>query len=54
MRLRHELVLLWREIARIMGLNITTVFDWAQRYATDGEPGLVTRKPIAPTCRAAP
>ena len=33
MRLRQEMKLPWREIARIMGLNTATVFGWAQRYA---------------------
>ena len=45
MRLRQELGLPWREIARVMGLNTTTVFGWAQRYAEQGEAGLVSRKP---------
>lgn len=45
MRLRQELGLPWREIARVMGLNTTTVFGWAQRYAAEGEAGLVSRKP---------
>ena len=45
MRLREELGLPWREIARVMGLNTTTVFGWAQRYAAEGEAGLISRKP---------
>ena len=44
MRLRQELGLPWREIAWVMGLNTTTVFGWAQRYAAEGETGLVSRK----------
>ena len=44
MRLRQELGLPWREIARVMGLNTTTVFGWAQRYAAEGDAGLVSRK----------
>lgn len=44
MRMRQELAMPWREIARIMGLN-TTVFGWAQRYTAQGEAGLVSRKP---------
>jgi len=28
-----------------MGLSTTTVFGWAQRYAADGEVGLVSKKP---------
>ena len=42
-RLRQELGLPWREIARVMGLNTTTEFDWAHRYAA--ESGLVSKKP---------
>lgn len=45
MRLRQELALPWREIARFMGLHVTTVFGWAQRYAAEGEAGLVSKKP---------
>lgn len=45
MRLREELNLPWREIARVMGMNTTTVFGWAQRYAAQGEAGLVSKKP---------
>jgi DNA invertase Pin-like site-specific DNA recombinase len=45
MRIRQELGLPWREIARVMGLNTTTVFGWAQRYEAEGEAGLVSRKP---------
>lgn len=44
MRLRQELGLPWREIARVMGLSTTTVFGWAQRYAAEGDAGLVSRK----------
>ena len=44
MRMRQELKLPWREIARVMGLNTTTVFCWAQRYAAEGDAGLVSRK----------
>jgi len=44
MRLRETLRLPWREIARVMGLNTTTVFGWAQRYAAEGDAGLVSRK----------
>lgn len=40
MRMRQELALPWREIARVMGLHVTTVFGWAQRYAAEGEAGL--------------
>ena len=45
MRLRQEWGLPWREIARVMGLNTTTVFGWAQRHAAEGEAGLISRKP---------
>ena len=45
MRLRQELGLPWLEIARVMGLNTTTVFGWAQRYAVEDDEGLVSRKP---------
>ena len=45
MRPRRGLGLPWREIDRVMGLNATTVFGWAQRYAAEDEPGLVSKKP---------
>ncbi len=45
MHMRQTLGLPWREIARVMGLNTTTVFGWAQRYAAEGEAGLVSKKP---------
>lgn len=44
-RLRAELQLPWREIARVMGVHVTTVLTWAQRYAREGEAGLVSKKP---------
>ena len=28
-----------------MGLHVTTVFGWAQRYAAEGEASLVSKKP---------
>ena len=43
-RLCQELGLPWREIARLMGLNTTTVFGRAQRCAAEGDAGLVSRK----------
>jgi hypothetical protein len=45
MRLRQELSLPWREIARVMGLNVTIVFGWAQRYAAESKAGLTSKKP---------
>lgn len=45
MRLRQELALPWREIAWVMGMHVTTVFGWAQRYAAEGEAGLVSKTP---------
>ena len=44
MRLCLELGLPWCEIARVVGLNTTTSFGWAQRYAAEGDASLVFRK----------
>ena len=45
MRMREDLQLTWKEIANIVGVNIGTVLAWSQRYATQGEAGLESRKP---------
>lgn len=45
LRMRETLQLPWREIARVMGVHVTTVLAWAQRYASEGEAGLESKKP---------
>jgi len=57
MRMRQELGLPWREIARVMVLNTTTAFGWAQRYAAQAEAWLCCttqkRNELTPTPDAA-
>jgi transposase len=45
LRMRETLQLPWREIARVMGVHVTTVLAWVQRYASEGEAGLESKKP---------
>jgi transposase len=44
MRLREELNLTWKEIARVIGVDIGTVFVWSNRYAQGGLQGLKSKK----------
>ncbi len=44
LRLREELQLTWKEIARVVGVHISTVIGWGQRYGRDGEAGLKARR----------
>ncbi|QJD29413.1 IS630 family transposase [Methylococcus geothermalis] len=43
MRMRVELKLPWREIARVVGVNINTVIGWSKRYSREGESGLKSK-----------
>jgi len=43
MRMRAELKLPWREIARVVGANINTVIGWSERYPMEGESGLKSK-----------
>jgi transposase len=43
MRMRAELELPWREIARVVGVNINTVIGWSRRYVMEGEAGLKSK-----------
>lgn len=43
MRMRTELGLTWKEIARVVGVNVGTVLNWSRRYATEGVGGLVSK-----------
>lgn len=43
MRMRTELGLTWKEIARVVGVNVGTVLNWSRRYATEGAGGLVSK-----------
>jgi transposase len=45
LRMRETLHLPWRQIAQVMGVHVTTVLAWAQRYASEGEAGLQSKKP---------
>ena len=44
MRLREELNLTWKEIARVVGVSISTVFAWSNRYMMKGLQGLKSQK----------
>jgi transposase len=44
MRLREELHLTWKEVARVVGVSIGTVLAWSKRYALEGANGLKSRK----------
>lgn len=44
-RMREELQLSWKEIAKVVGVSTGTVLAWSQRYATQGEAGLESKKP---------
>ena len=44
LRLREELQWTWKEIARVVGVHISTVIGWGQRYGRDGEAGLKARR----------
>lgn len=41
--MRAELGLTWKEIARVVGVNVGTVLNWSRRYATEGAGGLVSK-----------
>ena len=43
MRMRAELKLPWKEIARVVGVNINTVIGWSKRYSMEGESGLKSK-----------
>jgi transposase len=42
-RLRRELHLPWREIARILGVSVSTVGCWSRRYNDHGLEGLISK-----------
>lgn len=43
MRMRAELKLPWKEIARVVGVNINTVIGWSKRYSMEGAAGLKSK-----------
>lgn len=43
MRMREELKLPWKEIARVVGVNVSTVIGWSKRYLREGAAGLKSR-----------
>ena len=49
--MRAELKLPWKEIARVVGVNINTVIGWSKRYSMEGESGLKSKMRVVVTCR---
>jgi transposase len=43
MRMREELNLPWKEIARVVGVNVSTVIGWSKRYQREGAAGLKSK-----------
>jgi transposase len=43
LRMRQELNLKWKEIARVMGVSISAVSGWSRRYKQEGEAGLKSK-----------
>lgn len=43
MRMREELKLPWKEIARVVGVNVSTVIGWSKRYQREGKSGLKSK-----------
>ena len=44
LRLREELQLTWKEIARVVGVQIGPVIGWGQRFGREGEAGLKSKR----------
>ena len=44
LRLREELQLTWKEIARVVGVQIGTVIGLGQRFGREGEAGLKSKR----------
>jgi transposase len=43
MRMREELNLPWKEIARVVGVNVSTVIGWSKRFQREGVVGLKSK-----------
>lgn len=43
MRMREELKLPWKEIARVVGVNVSTVICWSKRFQQEGVVGLKSK-----------
>jgi len=43
MRMREELKLPWKEIARVVGVNVSTVIGWSKRFQREGVDGLKSK-----------
>lgn len=43
MRMREELQLPWKEIARVVGVHVSTVIGWSKRYSMEGSTGLKSK-----------
>jgi transposase len=43
MRMREQLQLSWKEIAQVVGVNISTVMAWSRRYLMEGSNGLKSK-----------
>jgi len=41
--MRVELKLPWKEIARVVGMHVSTVIGWSKRYSMEGSTGLKSR-----------
>ncbi len=40
MRMREELKLFWKAIAKVVGVHVSTVIGWSKRYSMEGSKGL--------------
>ena len=43
MRIREELQLPWNQIARVVGVHVSTVLIWSKRFSAEGESGLKSK-----------
>ena len=43
MRMREELKLSWKEIAKVVGVHVSTVIGWSKRYSMEGSTGLKSK-----------
>ncbi|MBK8965065.1 MAG: hypothetical protein IPM75_19170 [Candidatus Competibacteraceae bacterium] len=44
LRLREELQLTWKDVARVVGGHVSTVLGWGQRFGRDGDAGLKSKR----------
>ena len=43
MRMREELKLSWKAIAKVVGVHVSTVIGWSKRYSMEGSTGLKSK-----------